>query len=62
MKLYELIDQLQGAGTLDFNYISLQLELGKLYFLTGQPKSSARAFKHVKDALENPEKYGLNDG
>ncbi|MFP6620912.1 MAG: tetratricopeptide repeat protein [Pirellulaceae bacterium] len=61
LKLYELIDQLQGAGTLDFNYISLQLELGKLYFLTSQSKSSARALKHVKDALANPEKYGLND-
>lgn len=61
LKLYELIDQVQGSDTLDFKYVSLQLELGKLYFLTSTVKSSARALKHVKDALANPEKYGLNE-
>jgi len=61
LKLYELIDQVQGTDTLDFKYVSLQLELGKLYFLTNTAKSSAKALEHVKDALANPEKYGLND-
>ncbi|MCP3694880.1 MAG: tetratricopeptide repeat protein [Planctomycetaceae bacterium] len=61
LKLYELIDQVQGTDTLDFKYVSLQLELGKLYFLTNTAKSSATALGHVKDALANPKKYGLND-
>ncbi|HIN95692.1 MAG TPA: tetratricopeptide repeat protein, partial [Planctomycetes bacterium] len=60
LKIYETIDQLHPADQLDFNYISLQLELGKLYFLTNQPASSAKTLETVKEALSDPGKFGLS--
>ena len=61
LKIYEIIDQLQTAKELDFQAISLKLELGKLYFLTNQPGAAAKALVHVQKALQNPKQFGLSD-
>lgn len=61
LKLYEVIGSIQRDQPVDFSYIALQLELGKLYFLTEQPESSAKVLSLVKTALQAPEKYNLTE-
>lgn len=41
-------------------YVLLQRELGILHQAVGQPKPAAEAYAIVFDALQNPEKYGLD--
>jgi len=61
LKLYEVIDKIQKKQPVDFSYIALQLELGKLYFLTEQPESAAKVLALVKAALQTPDKYNLTE-
>jgi len=61
LKLYEILDKIQRAQPVDFSYLALQIELGKLYFLTNQAEASAKVLGLVKTALHNPGKYGLSD-
>jgi tetratricopeptide (TPR) repeat protein len=41
-------------------YVMLNIELGKLYQVTGQPKKAAEAYAVVFDAIRNPQKYELD--
>ena len=61
LKIYKIIDNIQRAQPVDFSYLALQLELGKLYFLTDQAESSAKVLGLVKTALHDPDKYSLTD-
>jgi len=49
------------AGELDFTGILLHLELGRLNFLLGKSVESAEAFDVVREALDNPAKFGLSE-
>src|SRR5262245_18670984 len=40
--------------------VLLNLQLGRLYALTEQDRESAAALKHVMEALEDPDKFGLD--
>ena len=39
----------------------MHLEMGRLYYLTGQPEKSVQAFQLVRSALENPARFGLSE-
>ncbi|MCH7726895.1 MAG: tetratricopeptide repeat protein [Planctomycetes bacterium] len=39
----------------------LRMEMGRLYFLTGEFAKCATSFAKVRDALADPEKYGLDE-
>lgn len=41
-------------------YVMLNIELGKLYQVTGQPQKAAEAYAVVFDAIRNPQKYELD--
>lgn len=58
-RLYERIAELQASGTPDFTTVLIQMELGRLYFLVDKPREAAQAFARVRDALANPDKFGL---
>lgn len=49
------------AGERDFTIVLLHLELGRLEFLLGRSKEAAAALDVVRQAFENPEKFGLNE-
>ncbi len=42
-------------------YILLSMELGRLCFVTDHPQEAAEAFAIVLPAVEDPDKFGLND-
>jgi tetratricopeptide (TPR) repeat protein len=61
-KLLELQKAAQGKDSeLDVSLILVQLELGRVNFLLNSFKESAEAFAEVKKAIDDPEKYRLND-
>jgi tetratricopeptide (TPR) repeat protein len=41
-------------------FVMLNIELGKLYQVTGQPQKAADAYAAVFDAIKNPQKYELD--
>ncbi|MDZ4686309.1 MAG: tetratricopeptide repeat protein [Planctomycetaceae bacterium] len=41
-------------------FVMLNIELGKLYQVTGQPQKAADAYAVVFDAIKNPQKYELD--
>ncbi|MEX2558412.1 MAG: tetratricopeptide repeat protein, partial [Pirellulales bacterium] len=43
------------------SFLMLTMELGKLYFLAGQPAKAAESFTQVMPALDNPGDYGLDE-
>lgn len=43
------------------SFVMLTMELGKLYFLAGQPAKAAESFSQVMPALDNPGDYGLDE-
>lgn len=61
-QVYDLQKQGQGDDEpADVSMVLVQLELGRIHFLLGEYKESAAAFAVVRDALEHPDKYNLND-
>jgi len=61
LKLYEKSIELQENAPDDVAMVITRLEMGRLYFLTEDFKRAAEAFEIVVDALNNPEKYNLNE-
>lgn len=64
--LYQKLHDLQKASLAegdqpDISMILAQLELGRIHFLLENYKQSAEAFAVVRAALEEPEKYHLNE-
>jgi tetratricopeptide (TPR) repeat protein len=61
LKLYERARTLRKDAAKDASSVLISIEMGRLYFLTGDYQKSAESFAIVRDALDNPDRYGLND-
>lgn len=64
LQLYEKSLELRkAAGEVkhDAREVLSQMEIARLYFIEEQFGKSAAAFAVVRDALDNPDKYGLSD-
>jgi tetratricopeptide (TPR) repeat protein len=61
-RLYDVQKKGQGEnGEADIGILLVQLERGRISFLLEDFKAAAEAFAEVRDALENPDKYNLNE-
>jgi tetratricopeptide (TPR) repeat protein len=60
LKFYENAQQLRAGEPPSVALLRLNLELGRLYFLTENFEKSAVAFAVVRDALEQPDRYNLD--
>ncbi|MFO0906627.1 MAG: tetratricopeptide repeat protein [Pirellulales bacterium] len=60
-RLYERIVELQKEVEPDFSTVMIQMELGRIYFLLDRSADAAQAFAKVREALDNPDKHGLNE-
>ncbi len=61
LKLYERARTLRKDEAKDASSVLINIEMGRLYFLTGDYQKSAESFALVRDALDNPDRYGLNE-
>ncbi len=59
LKLYEKALALAGDKK-KANYITLRIEMGRLYFVTEHPREAAEAFAEVMEALTKPDEVGLS--
>jgi tetratricopeptide (TPR) repeat protein len=59
LKLYEKAQELDKPEK-SAAHIVLQMEMGRLYFLTDRHKEAAAAFDEVVEALKKPEEFGLD--
>ncbi|MFO0867694.1 MAG: tetratricopeptide repeat protein [Pirellulales bacterium] len=60
-RLYEKIAALLAAAPPEFTTVMVQLELGRLHFLLDHSAEAARAFAQVRDALADPDRFGLSE-
>ena len=60
LKVYENAQKLRAGEPPSVAILRLNLELGRLYFLTEDFEKSAAAFAVVRDALEQPDRYNLD--
>jgi tetratricopeptide (TPR) repeat protein len=60
-RLYDMQKKGQGDGPADIGMLLVQMELGRINFLLEDFQAAAGAFAVIRDALENPEKYDLNE-
>ncbi len=62
IRLYEKALEIEGPKAKKSpSSVLLQLEMGRLYFVTKQYEKSAESFGLVDEALNAPEQYGLSD-
>ena len=60
IKLYERSATFDTKRKPDAGTVLMHLEKGRLYYLTQQYQKAAESFKVVRDALENPKRYKLD--
>jgi tetratricopeptide (TPR) repeat protein len=60
LKLYKQAAQQMAKEKPSAQQVAVQMEIGRLSFLTEEYGDAAAAFKHVLQALEDPEKFGLD--
>lgn len=61
LRLYELVQKALPEDARDFTYVMLQMERGRLYYLTEDYARAADAFAIVRDALAKPDQFGLTE-
>lgn len=60
LSLYEKSLELEDKPA-EGNVALVRMEMGRLYFLTGKFEKSAESFAVVRDALADPQRFGLDD-
>ncbi len=60
LKLYEKAMSLQAKEKASANLVLLQMEIGRLYFITKNYEQSAHYFSEVLKALDKPQEFGLD--
>jgi tetratricopeptide (TPR) repeat protein len=60
LKIYRQVEKLIAPEKPSPTQVIVQMELGRLNFLSGKYAASADAYEHVLDALSNPKKFGLD--
>jgi tetratricopeptide (TPR) repeat protein len=59
-RVYERIVQVRRDAPPDFTSVMVRLELGRLLFLLDRPADAAREFAAAREAIDQPEKFGLS--
>ncbi|MFO0817798.1 MAG: tetratricopeptide repeat protein [Pirellulales bacterium] len=59
-RVYQKIVQIRQEAAPDFTSAMVRLELGRLLFLLDRPLEAAREFGAAREAIDQPEKFGLS--
>jgi tetratricopeptide (TPR) repeat protein len=59
LELYRTSLKIQKA-TDDVTAVLLHMEMGRLQFLEGEFEEAAKSFQHVREAIDDPDKFGLS--
>lgn len=60
LKMYRIAEREVGPDAQSPDAVAMQLEIGRICFLTEDYQDSARAFARVQQALDNPDDFGLS--